>query len=263
MFLAGILAIGQVALAAAVTLLPTRSVLMGPLRTFTWTAALAVAALGLIPEAFEELGWLTAGLVLLALIVPMLLERISSPKRGGSGRIGLEVAFAGVLIHRVVDGVGLGAFAENLRADVLIALSAHAVAVESVVILKCRALLGAPSAWWRSMWLAVAGLVGVGLWSQVNTLQPDPTPFVAALTAGVLLHVAAHEVRHPASVREVSLWVHQIAAVLGVLITQLPGGHDEGPTFTPAYALLAGTIAVLPVLLITWRKRHPHHSSHP
>ncbi|MDX2052365.1 MAG: hypothetical protein SFV15_08250 [Polyangiaceae bacterium] len=264
MFLAATLAVAQVALAAAVTLLPVRSLFSAPLRTFSWTAALAVTLLSLMPEAFEELGWVALLLISAAVIIPILAERLSDRRWGHAGRLGLEVAFVGVLIHRVVDGVGLGAFGriESLRADVLIALSAHAIAVESVVILKCRALLGARSAWFRSLWLAVAGILGVVVWSRVYTQFPDPTPVVEALTAGVLLHVALHDVRHPPEGREVSRWVHFVAAILGVLITQIPGGAEPGITLTASTLLLATLIAISPIALITWRKRFPHDTSH-
>ena len=266
MFLAAIIAVGQVALAALVTLFPLHSRLAALLRTFAWTAALAVALFSLVPEAFAVLGWLAVGLVGAAMFTPMLLERLSSSKLGRPGRVGLELAFAGILVHRVADGVGLGAFAriDSLRADVLIALSAHAIAVESVVILKCRTLLGARSAGWRACWLALAGIFGVAVWSQVNTINSDPTPYVAALTAGVLLHVAAHDVRHPPAGREVSRWAHLVAALLGVLITQLP--HDEHEAHIPlsaGYVLLAAMIALAPIALLSWRKHHPARSHTP
>lgn len=120
---------------------------MGPARTFALTAALAIVLMHLMPESLHAIGgWGFLGF-LGGLLAPGLLERLGAllwsarPDAKRSNRdLALEAGYAGLLLHRVGDGVGLGAFTGELQLSpgsggVIAALAAHAVPVVAIVVL--------------------------------------------------------------------------------------------------------------------------------
>jgi zinc transporter ZupT len=205
-----IIAVLPVAFGATLALAPgSGSRWLRPIRVFALTAALGVIALHLLPEAWHKLdGWAllvgAAGFGLPA-AVNRWVSAHSAPlaTEGSSGRgcMGLEVGFAGLLLHRAGDGLALAAVAYSdvgvaARAGVYAALTAHAVPVAAVLCLVYQAAYGRRTALLRAGLLAIAGCIGV-LVARLYPLESlgRTDAYVAALVAGLLLHVVSHDLR--------------------------------------------------------------------
>jgi len=232
-FLAAAVAIAAVGLGLALGLgSGGGSRLVGPLRTFAFTAALTVALTHLLPEALAELG--APGLLLFAAasVAPAwgeLLRGFASGGKthGGQGRAVLGAGYLGLLVHHVGDGLGLGAYSELpggalAHTDVLAALAVHTVPLVAVVTLAFRTQRGTRAAVERAGGLAAASVGGVLLSGVVPAeLTRSLSAWIAAGVAGLLLHVVTHDLGRdlPASTPARALdWV---AAVAGVAASTL------------------------------------------
>jgi len=150
--------------------------------------AAAAAVFQLLPDAWEALGtaaMLAAGF---AYALPSLLER-ARPDRGQAH----ELAFAGLLAHQVVDGIGLALFRQE--PSVMLALAAHLTPMTAAVVLAFggdrRAALR------RGVPMGGAVLVGVGLGGLAPSAWVEASePWLTAIAAGLLLHIASHGVGH-------------------------------------------------------------------
>ena len=166
--------------------------------------ALAAVGLQLAPEAVAEVGlWALAALAG-AFVVPLVIEWVGQ-RVLASGNMGgdwaLELAYVGLLAHQFGDGVALGALggghAEHGHGVSLLALGVHAIAMSAVFVLAFRDARGTLHALLRGVGMAAAicaGALGVGL--VPTALVEASHPWVAAVTAGLLLHVAVHPLVH-------------------------------------------------------------------
>ena len=115
---------------------------------------------------------------------------------GKGGQTALEFGYAGLLVHHVADGLGLGAYGagEQLELDVLLALAVHTVPLVAVVTLAYRGAAGTRAAVWRSFGLAAASLMGIAVSAAVTPEQAHEfEAWVAAAVAGLLVHVVTHD----------------------------------------------------------------------
>lgn len=223
-----------------------RATWMGPVRTFALTAALSVVLLHLMPEALEVAGGWAVLVLIAGMFAPEALGKLGASlwrmRRGSDvGReqerhLALEASYFGVLLHRVGDGVGLGAFTGEMQAwsgsgGVVTALAAHAVPVVAIVVLTFDSVRGRGAALTRAVGLALASLVGVFL----ARGMPGETfvvvgPWIAAFVGGMLLHVVAHDLDEQPPQRTASRLLDLGLGALGFYISLLgtgAHGHEE------------------------------------
>jgi hypothetical protein len=212
------------------------SALVGPLRTFAFTAALGVAVTHLLPEALGELG--APGLLLFAAasVAPawgVLVRRLAgAPTSHAHDHAVLGAGYAGLLVHHVGDGLGLGAYSglpggPLAHADVLVALAVHTVPLVAVVTLAFRSQRGVRAAVERALGLAAASVGGVLLSGSVpERFTQSLSAWIAAGVAGLLLHVVTHDLGRDLPATAVARGVDWLAAALGILTSALGADTD-------------------------------------
>jgi hypothetical protein len=222
-------AVCSVLLGAALSFVPATSrVLLGYMRTFATLAAVAVVVLHLLPEALRELGPSSLLLFFVGWFTPVLAHLVG--QRSTSGRPAhavLEAGYWGLVVHHVADGIGLGTYtrlpaADGPHLDVIVALAAHTVPLIAVVSLAYRVTFGARTAVLRSFGLALASVLGIALSSLVSA----PTilgfaPVIAAVAAGLLLHVVSHDLTEDTAQTPLARLVDLGVAAIGVAVTVL------------------------------------------
>jgi len=214
-----------------------RDAWMGPVRTFALMAALSVVVLHLLPEALGEVGIGAILVFILGLIAPELLGKLGvflwtagrdvpadkSPTRHRD--LALEASYFGLLLHRVGDGIGLGAFTGELHVNagsggVVTALAAHAVPVVAIVVLTFDSVRGRGSAIGRAAGLGIASIFGVLLTQTVAAeTVATASAWIAAFVGGMLLHVVTHDlgVQLPRTPKE--RVIDLFAAALGIFVS--------------------------------------------
>lgn len=178
---------------------------MGPMRTFGLAAAISVVALDMVPESVEEIGaWAVVALAI-GLALPALLGRLGSliwragHPNAEPRHMALEAGYAGLLVHKVGDGIALGVYAGELHPTggghgFATALAAHIVPVVAIVVLTFDSVRGRGSALLRALGLAVAGVGGVLLTHSVALEEmSEAHGWLSAAAAGMLLHVVMHD----------------------------------------------------------------------
>jgi hypothetical protein len=201
--LAGLSALlgGVIALAAQ-----RRPAVLERTRTFAFAAAAGVVAFHLLPDVLPSQG--LAGLLWMAVgfALPWVLEsgaRILGPRllrrRGLSGlRVSAEVGFVALIFHSVVEGLALvAALAQpGGKLDLQIAIIAHHAPLTAAVVLPFLDVAGPRSAGVRALLIAFAGVAGALLSGILPAFADGEVLMTAtAVTAGVLLHVVADEIR--------------------------------------------------------------------
>jgi hypothetical protein len=192
---------GVIALAAQ-----RRPALLERTRTFAFAAAAGVVAFHLLPDVLPSQGlsgllWMGAGFAL-----PWLLEtaaRILGPRalrgRGLSTlRVSAEVGFVALIFHSVVEGLALvAALAQpGGKLDLQIAIVAHHAPLTAAVVLPFLDVQGPRAAGIRALLIAASGVLGTLLSGALPGLaQGEVLMTATAVTAGVLLHVVADEIR--------------------------------------------------------------------
>lgn len=238
---------------------------IGPARTFALMAALSVVLLHLIPEALEGVGPASLGAFVVGLLAPGLLGRLGSflyrARFDGKSRsdIALETSYAGLLLHRVGDGLGLGVFAGELHFDsaqggVITALAAHAVPYVAIVVLTFDSVRGRGSAIGRAVGLALASMLGVVIAERfpVETFE-TASSWVSALVGGMLLHVVSHDLESQMPVTFSQRTIDFLAGALGVVVSLIGSGHEgeeSGIGGRVAASLLHLSIETGPLLIL-------------
>ncbi|HEY5372237.1 MAG TPA: hypothetical protein VIK01_01060 [Polyangiaceae bacterium] len=237
MLFAVLVAVVSVLLGAALSFVPTTSrAALGYMRTFATLAAVAVVVTHLLPEALHELGPLSILLFFAGWFAPRLAHFVG--QRSTSGRPAhavLEAGYWGLVVHHVADGIGLGTYMrlpadQGSHLDVVIALAAHTVPLIAVVSLAYRTTFGTRSAVLRSLGLALASVFGIALSSLVagKTIERF-APAIAAVAAGLLLHVVTHDLTEDAPSTPLSRLFDLLVAGLGVAVSLLGVWHSTDP----------------------------------
>lgn len=239
MLLALVVAVLAVALGAALTAVSgARPTVLGLLRTFAATAAAAVVATHLLPDALGSVGLWGAVAFLVGLLGPLVLhpltERLASRKSElSASRLALEAGFIGLLVHHVGDGLGIGAYAALpggvlAHLDVILALIAHTVPLVAVVTLAYRSEYGLSAALKRAAALAGTSALGVAASFAVPaSALSSVSGWIGALVSGVLLHVVTHDWLEDLPKTEGARLADLAAAALGLSLVLL-GGHEPG-----------------------------------
>jgi hypothetical protein len=246
-FIPALVAVSAVGLGLLLGLAPSGAGrIVGPLRTFALTTALAVAGTHLLPEAFHELGAVGLAVFALGLSLPSILRLVRglAPSAGSRRDAALEFGYAGLLVHHVADGLGLGAYGRGgaLELDVLLALAVHTVPLVAVVALAYRSAAGTRAAVVRSIGLAGASLVGIFVSASVSTEQAHLfEAWVAAAVAGLLVHVVTHDLDRDLPHTTPARLVDVLAALAGIAVS-LAAAEQQ------AFELLKSALRVLEVL---------------
>ena len=249
----------------------TRSrALVGPLRSFALAAALVVVVSHLVPEALAELG--APGLFVFALSLAgpawvRLVRAEHEHSRGGHGALG--AGYAGLLLHHVGDGLGLGAYTSLpggalAHFPVLLALVVHTVPLVAVVTFAFRSVGGTRAALARSAGLALASVLGViGSGLVPEELSHRLSAWIAAGVAGLLLHVVTHDLARDLPLDGLGRSADWLGAAFGVGVsvfgaTLEHGAHVDHAEHAehaehgagPALSLLDSAQATAPALLL-------------
>lgn len=254
-------AAGSVLLGAGLAFVPARKGLMlGPIRSFALTASVAVVFAHLLPEAYEVLGGRALLVFGVGLMLPSLLGALAQRlDRGTQSSVGLEVGYAGLLLHHVGDGLSMGALSEHDHgghghSDVVIALASHTVPVAAMVVLAFGGSARKKASLSRALGLAVSGMLGVALGHVVSAGLEQITAWVAGLTAGMVLHVVVHDLKQNPPSSGVGRTLDLGFAVLGVSVGAIGAvghaGEGSGRLRSVLSALLDLTYDAAPVLLL-------------
>ena len=237
MLFALLVAVFSVLLGAALSFVPGRSrAVLGYLRTFATLAAVAVVVTHLLPEALRELGPLSILLFFAGWFTPALAHFIGQRStQGRTAHAVLEAGYWGLVVHHVADGIGLGTYTrlpadQGSHVDVVVALAAHTVPLIAVVSLAYRTTFGARSAVLRSLGLALASVFGIALSSLVTLGAIDRfAPVIAAVAAGLLLHVVTHDLTEDPALSPVARVLDLCVAALGVGVSLFGVWHSTEP----------------------------------
>lgn len=195
---------GSVALGGALSLAPRESsVAYHWGRRVVVLLAAGLALFDLLPEAFADVGWWCV----LGLLIPLLLGQLEHRAMDNhSDRVaaaGFGLGFLAVLLHAVIDGAVIGLLSHppierTQQFGILIAESAHVIAITAAVCLRWRERAGVAAARARAVAIELAAIAGVAA-SQPLAGAADGafTPWIHVIVAGVLLHVAAHQLHRP------------------------------------------------------------------
>lgn len=255
-------ALGSVLLGVLLAFLPGRQEsMLGPIRSFALTASLAVVFMHLLPEAYEVLGNATFAIFVVGLALPSALGVVAG-KLGGASRhrAGLEIGYLGLLLHHVGDGLSMGALSEHDHAhghvghghvDVVLALAAHTVPVAAMVVLAFGGASRKRESGLRALGLAISGGAGVVLGSAVSAGFAAATAWVAALTAGMVLHVVAHDLKQHPPTGSWGRTLDFVGAGFGLLLGAIgASGHGAAEHAVLFERLVDLTFDTAPVLLL-------------
>src|SRR4051812_19975641 len=207
------------------------------MRTFATLAAVAVVVTHLLPEALGELGALSILLFFVGWFTPALAHFIGQRStQGRAPHAVLEAGYWGLVVHHVADGIGLGTYTrlpadQGSHVDVVVALAAHTVPLIAVVSLAYRTTFGARSALLRSLGLALASVFGIALSGLVarDTIERF-APVIAAVAAGLLLHVVTHDLKEGTAVTPLARLLDLCVAALGVSVSLFGVLHSGEPS---------------------------------
>ena len=226
---------------------------------FILVAMLALFGLELMPHAYSRAGWVIFPLVAAGLIVPTLAERAMTHARTINRSV-LALAFLGLALHAVIDGIPLLLTDEASQNEAITHLS--------VGVILHRLPLGL-LIWWTVAPIAGTGgvLAALGVMSGCTIIGsligegavawvtgPEVTYFIAFFS-GALLHVIIHGVQHlPHGSDESDLeecdrcggherrlngppWAGALGAILGFLAVgaMMHGGHHQKDGESPVW----------------------------
>jgi uncharacterized membrane protein YraQ (UPF0718 family) len=169
---------------------------LAALDAFALVAVGGLVSVHILPQCFEQSGWLAAPALALGLFGPGLLcgSRLLSGRTGS--RITLPLALLGIALHALLDGVALGGSGETLDALAL-AIVLHRVSDGLGIWWLARPAYGKPTAMALLGTLALFSVVGFVLRPEIVAGTSQPWFWLLqALIAGSLLHVI---LRHPPS----------------------------------------------------------------
>jgi len=188
---------------------------MGFVRWFSMIAASAVVLGHLLPDAVGEVGWLAAVVFLAALVMPVAAERLVGSLRGhpdthahdhcdhahADADVGMELGYAGLLLHQLGDGFALSTYGNSARAggadaSVLFAIGLHTIPVAAFVVIAFVKHGGTRAAVLRASGLVLSTWVGIaGVSFAPVAWMTQWEPWLTAAVAGLLFHVVVHDFR--------------------------------------------------------------------
>lgn len=171
-----------------------RRELLRPARLVAVIAVVAVLVFVLLPASFAAEGGVAVVVFLAALVVPLLLERLALRAGLGHG-VAVELAFAILLLHQVVDGFEIGTAHALGTAPwaITLAIAAHSVPFVWAILLGIAQRRGVRAMLLRGSSLLVATGVGTALGHRLPSHLEEAIGWLPALVGGLLLHVVWHD----------------------------------------------------------------------
>lgn len=259
-----------VGLAAAIAA-HARLWVLAPVRAFAVVAVAAAIALHILPEAIDLAGWWVLVPFAAGFVAPPLIGQISASLAGGHRRLAAELSYAGVLLHQLGDGLGLGvltggAHGDHVHWDFLVGLGAHTVPLVAMVALAFAELGGRRAALLRTAGLLAATVGGIALTRVDGAAMLQAGPWLNAAVSGLLFHVLLHDADDrdvPAAARP----LEALGAVAGAALPFAIEAHDHG-ILTAAIRHGVGDVvlALAPVIVIGGALAAllaPHHRRSP
>ncbi len=158
-------------------------------------AAIAVIVfLHIIPEAWEQAGYLAVAILVAGALFPMLLERLFRSAHETAHRAIVVIAAAGLLLHAVIDGLAL---LPATGSGVALGIILHRIPVGMAVWWIVRPNLGMKTA--IAMFAAIVLATSIGYFAGegiFDLANPRVVALLQAFVAGSLAHVAVFGVRH-------------------------------------------------------------------
>ncbi|MDW8361125.1 MAG: permease [Myxococcales bacterium] len=240
--------------------------LLAAVQAFAVVAAAGVSLLVVLPEAIDAIGAVALLICLLGALVPVVVERIASGLGRDHGHggtptqanhdVGLGLGYAALLLHNAVEGLamaGVGVDERGPRWGLLASIALHTVPLTTIMVLAYRACRGAQVATWRALGLgaAMGGGVLLGAVTSGEVVAPVE-PWLAAATAGLLLHVVAHDVSAlpSRSRRGRPIELISVGAAIGLVLASLHmESHGAAATRTGA-SFVALCVQTAPVVLV-------------
>ncbi len=231
------LALLTVAISVAVGLLAAiaahaRLWVLAPVRAFAVVAVAAAIALHVVPEAIDGAGWWVLAPVVLGFVAPPLVGKVARSAAVAHRRVAAELSYAGVMVHQLGDGIGLGALTgeahdDHVHWDFVIGVGAHTVPLVAVIALTFAELGGRRAALVRAAGMLVATVAGVALTRIDTSFMVAAGPWINAAVAGLLFHVLLHDADDRA-VPRAARPLEAVGAALGAALPFVAVGHDHG-----------------------------------
>jgi hypothetical protein len=250
--------VAAVAAGAALALAGAGPRTLAPLRAFALAAVIATVAVHLLPEAIADGGGAVLIGFAIALAVPGVVARIANLAAGRGRaarghRLAAELAYASLLLHKITDGIAVGAAVapgQPHHWDVVVAVAGHTLPMAAVVAVAYRA--HPRQAWLRALGLAVA--IGVGALvadAAARTAFAQLAPWLTAIAAGLLLHVVTHDLPSGLARGAVDRVAELAGLIAGAALPVAVGWFDDdaSPTALPA-RILEVARAVAPALVV-------------
>lgn len=201
-----------------------RPVFGASLDNFLVITLAAILLFGVLPEAVNQAGAAAAGLFLVGLLLPSLLERYVDSRAHGTHRVILALAFAAIVAHAVLDGAALAVDTVLIggTGHLTIAVILHRLLEGLVIWLLIRPAFGTAASLGALGICAVATVGGFTLAGEVaGTLSSPVLGLTQAALAGALFHAAVHPVSfngpEPEEAPVGRAWVLRLGMVAGVV----------------------------------------------
>ncbi len=194
-----LIAVLSVVAGALVGLLPRAVAWSRNIHTIAVVTAVVLVVGRIVPDAVAGGGLAVLVALAAGFFAPQLLARLAHSVAPSAGhRVGLELGYIGLAIHKVGDGVGLGTYASEAHAghvhwDVMLAIAVHTIPIVAVITMVFARQSSVTSAVVRALGLAVCAGLGVAFASALadHSLHAWESWIIAAV-GGLLLHVVAH-----------------------------------------------------------------------
>lgn len=190
-------------------LLSSAALLMGPLiytlgrqhrvasTVFDWLIKAAIAFIvfvHIIPEAFEAIGYWAFAVLAIGLAFPIALESLFKKAHDAAHLVIVGVAALGLLLHAVVDGLGL---LYDDGSGLAHAIVLHRVPVGMAIWWTVRPHFGKPVALSMLVLIIVATAVGYELGDSIfDVADTGQLALLQAFISGSLIHVVWVGAKH-------------------------------------------------------------------
>ena len=244
---------------------------LAPVRAFAVVAVAAAIAVHILPEAIDAAGWWVLVPFAAGFAAPPLIGQASASLASGHRRVAAELSYAGVLLHQLGDGLGLGVITggehgDHTHWDFLVGLGAHTVPLVAVVALAFAELGGRRAALVRTAGLLAATLGGIALTRIGGDAVLDAGPWLNAAVSGLLFHVLLHDADDrdvPAAARP----LEALGAAAGAALPFLVEAHEHGAlTVAIRHGLDDVIVMLAPAVLVGGALAAllaPHHRRSP
>ncbi len=158
---------------------------------FVLVAIVALVMLHVVPEAFEAIGLWVVPLLFGGVLIPVALEKLRTVSDDTSHGVVLFLAFIALLVHTVIDGVGLASSNGSIGLGAAIVL--HRLPVGLAVWWLVRPEFGRRWSWGVLGAAAAATVGGWLLGEALHFAEHGAAQIVQTFVAGSLMHVLMHQ----------------------------------------------------------------------